>query len=451
MEGWLTKSPLGGGLLSRHRRRYCTLRGAVLDWSADEQQHARGEPLGRVSIEGAQVVRQKAAELTLMLTGGQKLVLRGDQLDRWEAAFKEATLGAASSASPSAVTLSEKTLLVPQLSFSSNAPTELRSLFQSAVEAQRRDGASTYAGAEQLFGPRGVHPGRWGISKKQFEEFGESVKQAMRKGEIATQPDPSKRFYYPQSKFDNPNIGPNMHQVTRDLIKPRTAKHSMLPGASYAMLQNLSTCGLLCSLFISHCWDEGVFEFIRNTLKAWPDDCEGAYVCFLSNPQVDEVLSKIGLDGGISASPFYRVLHEKPRPKLMLMLANGNTPIHSRLCTLATLLECSFPERPAPLECPARMPALTSAFLGVWRAQGVCLRRTRQMRRSSRSNSLVTRFTSSPPTAAFWHATRTISRKIARRLTPDSCWRRRTRRNAACSSRSSTITMPPRHRSGSSC
>ena len=55
------------------------------------------------------------------------------------------------------------------------------------------------------------------------------------------------------------------------------------------------------NVFFSHAWNEGVFEFIDNALAAWPDDLAGddcgAYICFLSNPQVSDVLAKIGLAG----------------------------------------------------------------------------------------------------------------------------------------------------------
>jgi hypothetical protein len=342
MEGWLTKSPLHGHLFSRDRRRYFTLRGTDLGWFADQK---LSKQLNCVSVQGAQAVRQKVDELLLRLAGGEKLLLRGDALDRWEAAFK-----AANAVGPSGVTLAEKKLL---LEYDPAAPAELRSLFESAVEAQRHTGE--YAGAEQLFGAGGLHPHSWAISKVQLKAFGEKAMEAMRKGEITSQPDPSKPYYYPQDKFNDPKIGPNMHQVNNGLIKPLTAKHPHLPGASYAVLQNLETCGLLCSLFISHCWDEGVFEFISNALKAWPDECEGAYICFLSNPQVGEVLAKIGLAGGIQTSPFYRVLHEKPRPKLMLMLANGNTPIHTRLCKHARGAPSPRRQTFAPF-CPSCQP-----------------------------------------------------------------------------------------------
>jgi hypothetical protein len=109
-KGWLTKSPLHGHLLSRDRRRYFTLQGADLGWFADQK---LGKQLGCVSVQGAQAVflgcagRQKVDELLLKLAGGEKLLLRGDALDRWEAAFK-----AANAVGPSGVTLAEKKLLL---------------------------------------------------------------------------------------------------------------------------------------------------------------------------------------------------------------------------------------------------------------------------------------------------------------------------------------------------
>ena len=195
---------------------------------------------------------------------------------------------------------------------------------REAEETQRRLGG--VAGAEKLFG--NLHPYRWGISKEQLKAFGGAVRAGMAGGEI-TNPhgnDPSHPFHYPQAKFDDPNIGPNMHQVNAGFIKPHTLDHPRLPGASYAVLQNLDE-GLPCSLFISHAWDEGVFEFIEHALREWPDECEGAYICFLSNPQNLDISGLLNHPDG---SPFERVL--KMKPKMVLLLANVNTPIHTRLC-----------------------------------------------------------------------------------------------------------------------
>jgi len=74
-----------------------------------------------------------------------------------------------------------------------------------------------------------------------------------------------------------------------------------------------------------------VYELGHNVLASWPDECEGAYICCLSNPQNLDISKLLGSDA--TQSPFYRVLAE--RPKAMMMLANKNTPIHSRLwCVL---------------------------------------------------------------------------------------------------------------------
>ena len=81
-------------------------------------------------------------------------------------------------------------------------------------------------------------------------------------------------------------------------------------------------------------WDEGVFELIENALKAWPDDCEGAYICCLSNPQNLDIGELLNHPEG---SPFERILCSGIVTDFM-MLANSNTPIHTRLWCI--LEEC---------------------------------------------------------------------------------------------------------------
>ena len=56
---------------------------------------------------------------------------------------------------------------------------------------------------------------------------------------------------------------------------------------------------------LAQAWDEGVFELIDNALKAWPDDCEGAYICCLSNPQNLDITELLNHPDG---SPFERIL-----------------------------------------------------------------------------------------------------------------------------------------------
>ena len=128
-----------------------------------------------------------------------------------------------------------------------------------------------------------------------------------------------------------------MHQVNQYVIKPLTQNLKQLPGVSYALSKNLATGGLRCAGFLSHAWNEGVYELAENVLKAWPDDVEGVYFCCLSNPQNLDISALLNHKDG---SPFARVLcppteAEVPKPTTMIMVANRNTPIHSRLwCVL---------------------------------------------------------------------------------------------------------------------
>ena len=156
-----------------------------------------------------------------------------------------------------------------------------------AVEQAKRlqleasaNGGAQFAGAEYLFGPDGLHPTWWAVGRAQVKAFRSKVVKALRRKQIINQPDPSKPYYYPQERFDSDTIGPNMYQVNQYLIKELTkVAHDGLPGLSYAMQCNLATGGLQCELFFSHAWSEGVFEFIDHALEAWPEECEGAYIC----------------------------------------------------------------------------------------------------------------------------------------------------------------------------
>ena len=119
--------------------------------------------------------------------------------------------------------------------------------------------------------------------------------------------------------------------------------------------------GLPCTLFFSHAWNEGIFEFIDYALREWPDDCEGAYICFLSNPQNLDIGKLLG--DSINASPFYRVLVDRPRPRKMIILSNSNVPIHTRLWCALEAWCCS--QLGIPLEISGDpLDLLTGARLG---------------------------------------------------------------------------------------
>lgn len=185
---------------------------------------------------------------------------------------------------------------------------------QICEESKRIGGRS---GADHL---HSMLPARyWGISREQLHRVVAQVLDAglLNRTPIDLPP-------YDQSRFDS--AGPNIHQLNNQFIKPRTDKAARpLPLASYCLLLN-HVAGLECDLFVSHAWDEGFFEFSKIVLDAWPGDCTAAYICCFSNPQNLDIGK---LMRSPKETPFHRVLESIP--KCMLIAANSNTPVHSRL------------------------------------------------------------------------------------------------------------------------
>ncbi len=207
-----------------------------------------------------------------------------------------------------------------------------------AAQSEASSSSAGFVGAEQLFRKDGLHPALWGVSKSQLQEFGEMAKEALRRGEIRNDEVPGVEPY-PHELFEDPSIGPTMHQVCAGLIKPWTERaHDFLPGASWALHKNHRR-PLRCALYVSHAWHEGVFEFVDHVLRKWPDECEGAYICCLSNPQNLDISRLLG--DRLEDSPFYRVLHAGTaiaKPDRMLLVANSAVAIHTRAwCCLEAL------------------------------------------------------------------------------------------------------------------
>ena len=89
-----------------------------------------------------------------------------------------------------------------------------------------------FPGADHVYSKDGLPPWMWGLSKRQFETFIDDVRAAHAAGKIVGQPDPKKPRYYPQEKFDDMAVGPNMHHVNTWMIKPMTRDLRPLPGVS---------------------------------------------------------------------------------------------------------------------------------------------------------------------------------------------------------------------------
>lgn len=120
---------------------------------------------------------------------------------------------------------------------------------------------------------RTVPPDYWCINKTDLTKFRATVQHAVAEGRV--KPTDRDRFDPEDTKF-----GPRIHAVNAQLIKPVTAAAG---DVSWALM--LRPEGLKCDLFITHCWKEGIFEFLDKVLNSWPLRAKNAYCCFLSNPQ----------------------------------------------------------------------------------------------------------------------------------------------------------------------
>ena len=64
---------------------------------------------------------------------------------------------------------------------------------------------------------------------------------------------------------DDEDHGPNFYEVNEQYVKPVT----LLAGKmSWALMRNPQ--GVHCEIFISHAWQEGVFEFLEKLRNSWP-------------------------------------------------------------------------------------------------------------------------------------------------------------------------------------
>lgn len=155
----------------------------------------------------------------------------------------------------------------------------------------------------------------WCVTDTDLHQFAQLIRRRVTEGRITeTDMDPfitsdPKRVY-----------GPSVHTVNADVIKPVTAKAG---NVSWALM--LHPTGLRCDLFITHCWREGIYEFIRKVLHSWPRNARHAYCCMLSNPQ------NLDIGGLVEApkdSPFAHALHCS---SFMLVVPNHHCSIYSRI------------------------------------------------------------------------------------------------------------------------
>merc|ERR1712190_50981 len=83
--------------------------------------------------------------------------------------------------------------------------------------------------------------------------------------------------------------------------------------------------GLQCDLFVTHGWNEGIFEFIDKVLNSWPRACYHAYCCMLSNPQNLDIGDLISAP---RTSPFAKALFSASH---LLVVPNLKGSIYCRI------------------------------------------------------------------------------------------------------------------------
>eukprot|EP00928_Gymnodinium_smaydae_P009118 TRINITY_DN13372_c0_g1_i1.p1 TRINITY_DN13372_c0_g1~~TRINITY_DN13372_c0_g1_i1.p1 ORF type:complete len:211 (-),score=20.75 TRINITY_DN13372_c0_g1_i1:15-626(-) len=156
-------------------------------------------------------------------------------------------------------------------------------------------------------------PSRWCINKDDLRQFRKVVLASVR-GKFIT---PSEEDAFNPS---DARVGPSISSVTKDLIKPVT---NIRGDTSWALM--LHPEGLQCDLFVSHCWQEGTFEFIDKVLYSWPHAARNAYCCMLSNPQNLDIGSLLSRP---DCSPFAEALRTA---RCTLVVPNSRRSISIRI------------------------------------------------------------------------------------------------------------------------
>ena len=157
--------------------------------------------------------------------------------------------------------------------------------------------------------------------------------------------------------------GPTAYTVNEQLIKPVTAAAG---NVSWALMKY--PAGLLCEVFVTHAWAEGIFDFVDKVAHSWPRGAVGAYVCFLSNPQNQDIASLIQ---NPRESPFANALH---RSSSVLAMPNRAVSIYTRVwCVYEAFLASSWDKpiriatRPSVSQWPkvVRVPCAGLAACGT--------------------------------------------------------------------------------------
>lgn len=162
-----------------------------------------------------------------------------------------------------------------------------------------------------------VSPARWCVNFADLQFLELEVRQAIKDGEMCACDFASSQE---ECGRDAELYGPSIYIVNDLYIKPITAAAGKM---SWALMMNPK--GLDADLFITHAWQEGVFEFIEKVLASWPPRARHAWCCMLANPQNLDIGAMIQSP---KVSPFAIALQQS---KYMLVVPNRHTSVYTRL------------------------------------------------------------------------------------------------------------------------
>eukprot|EP00445_Apocalathium_hangoei_P010988 CAMPEP_0203886432 /NCGR_PEP_ID=MMETSP0359-20131031/30249_1 /ASSEMBLY_ACC=CAM_ASM_000338 /TAXON_ID=268821 /ORGANISM="Scrippsiella Hangoei, Strain SHTV-5" /LENGTH=621 /DNA_ID=CAMNT_0050807257 /DNA_START=118 /DNA_END=1983 /DNA_ORIENTATION=- len=158
-----------------------------------------------------------------------------------------------------------------------------------------------------------IPPARWCVNKADLRRLRRQVRRAINVKKIVP------TLHDAFDPYDTV-CGPTIYTVNEQFITPITAEANNM---SWALMRHPE--GLQCDIFITHAWQEGIFEFLDKVLASWPRDAKAAWCCMLANPQ------NLGISDLIrnpACSPFALALVEC---KYMLVVANSRQSIYTRL------------------------------------------------------------------------------------------------------------------------
>ena len=166
---------------------------------------------------------------------------------------------------------------------------------------------------------RSVPADRWCVTGFDLAFLRHEVEDALRSGQISPQPDDDISEGY----------GPSIYTVNEQYIKPVTHHAGKM---SWALMRHPE--GLECDVFVSHAWQEGVFEFLTKVRHSWPRGLQTAWCCMLANPQNLDISSFLQSP---ETSPFAVALRAA---EVTLVVPNRHQSVYTRLWRLVASKRC---------------------------------------------------------------------------------------------------------------